>query len=600
MATVVTSWARSADALYRYVLNDAAHDDSGQRFWYSSGVGCTPENFLASVRRTRREFGKQNLQNELFHVVQSYRDDELSPDDADAGAVAHETGRKFARKAFPGRQALVVTQKDGKSGLWHNHILVSNVAWRAVEFEWLSRERDEVTDERVPHSEHHAAGRAFTNRMGNIWRVRAVNDSVVAEALGYDNARFVREAGTPEVQDSRADRDRREGGKYVWRDDLRARIDAAVERATDLQGLKHRLMETGVDMAMPGERGRNYGVSFAFVDPDGRQHSARPRGSQGLGVKYSAERLEAAIAQSVARRQAEHPVGPTGVARLPFDASFLRPSFDDAARARLLADVSEDSAVARTLRGEPVPEMSAPGASAPKRAHRREEPTKAPAASSRTPEPREADEASQAAQRAAQAQQAAAVAAPVQSSAWRSRLWGLPPSNRTVRTQQIIDAVAEWEPSARERLQSGGRLDEPAIPKGVGSRFLESYGQYLDPAVRTELEAREETRAQRREQFELEREHEGALQAAGRRPEAERAIYERGVRAQLDTARLRREAIEAAIAEGRYGRADVDGIVSEAEQAEREASARRRRQVAERAAAMRGGDRGSDGPQPGD
>ncbi|WP_430754522.1 relaxase/mobilization nuclease domain-containing protein [Micrococcus luteus] len=583
-AIVVASPTRNTNRLIAYAMN-RKQGQTTDRFVAASGInGAVPEVAAHQFRDNRKRHGKNGERQvqvsdgeggtvtvtegayvQGYHVIQSFaRDGEgaLDPSDPDAWEEAHRLGRKLGRRlAGDGRMAVVVTQIDGATGCIHNHIVLDSI--------------------------DRQSGKSFASSNVKHKMLAATHDEVLAEA-GYVQQNELQSTAAERREPSE---DRallkhqqwvaggRQGPEPYSVAVVKHRIREAQRdpRSVSFDTYAGVLLEHGVRVEKRGEKGAGLTYEMVLADGGGGVLKAQPahrRRASKLGRDFMLPAVEAACARNRARE----------VGRLRGLGAPVLPPREESAVEALLRELTEARAKGR----------------AKGRAGRRPGPTKAPAAPPRTPEPREPAEASQAAQRADQAQQAAAVAAPVQSSAWRSRLWDLPPSNRTVRTQQIIDAVAEWEPSARERLQSGERLDEPAIPKGVGARFLESYGQYLDPAVRTELEAREETRAQRREQFELEREHEEALQAAGRRPEAERTIYERGVRAQLDTARLRREAIEAAIAEGRYGRMDVDGIVSPAEQAEREASARRREQVAERAAAMQDEDRESDDPQPGD
>lgn len=62
----------------------------------------------------------------MIRVVHSFSVRELNPDEPADILTANMIGQKFAQKYYPDRQAVVFTQTDGKSGLIHNHIIISD------------------------------------------------------------------------------------------------------------------------------------------------------------------------------------------------------------------------------------------------------------------------------------------------------------------------------------------------------------------------------------------------------------------------------------------------------------------------------------------
>lgn len=84
---------------------------------------------------------------------------------------------------------------------------------------------------------------------------------------------------------------------------------------------------------------------------------------------------------------------------------------------------------------------------------------------------------------------------------WRSALRDLTPTND--RKAAVVAALAAFEEDhARDALASGQRLDEALVPRGIGPRFLEEFGEHMDPRVREQLQLRVAKRAARTETFE--------------------------------------------------------------------------------------------------
>ena len=84
---------------------------------------------------------------------------------------------------------------------------------------------------------------------------------------------------------------------------------------------------------------------------------------------------------------------------------------------------------------------------------------------------------------------------------WRSALRDLAPTNP--RKAAAVAALATFEEDhARDALASGKRLHEALVPRGIGPRILEEFGEHMDPRVREQLLLRVEKRAASSEAFE--------------------------------------------------------------------------------------------------
>ena len=114
-------------------------DEYGNRLlreeFYMDGLNCSPLSFDKDCRMTNKKFNKNQKREDIksHHYIISF-------DPADAaecgltGNRAQELCLEFARRNFPGYQALVVTHTDGgnQSGNIHTHIVINSVRKYAV------------------------------------------------------------------------------------------------------------------------------------------------------------------------------------------------------------------------------------------------------------------------------------------------------------------------------------------------------------------------------------------------------------------------------------------------------------------------------------
>ncbi len=97
--------------------------------YFLDGIDCEPFTFDAECMELNARFGKNQGYDEIksHHYIISY-----DPKDADKGLTgkrAQELGLEYAKKYFPGHQALVCTHTDGHngSGNIHTHIIINSV-----------------------------------------------------------------------------------------------------------------------------------------------------------------------------------------------------------------------------------------------------------------------------------------------------------------------------------------------------------------------------------------------------------------------------------------------------------------------------------------
>lgn len=106
--------------------------------YYLDGINCDPRTFDIECKELNTKYHKNQTYNEIksHHYILSF-----DPKDADenglTGERAQKLGLEYARKNFPGHQALVCTHMDGnnESGNIHVHIVINSLRKFDVERE---------------------------------------------------------------------------------------------------------------------------------------------------------------------------------------------------------------------------------------------------------------------------------------------------------------------------------------------------------------------------------------------------------------------------------------------------------------------------------
>lgn len=238
--TRISGARNGADAI-QYALGTEAgkgHNDNKARNQIVSTVNMFPDTVARYEDQMNRYWRKASRKNkiQIRRIVQSFSLDELDPGDPDDVAKANRIGIEFARKAYPGRQVIICTQIDGKGGLVHNHILVNNVSMAdGVVPGGLSLGDGKFQDVLVP------AGRGCIDEQTYFSYVKKHTNEIAAKYVSLDFGQ--KNQNTRSTQAERANRDL---GKYVWKDDLRDRIEKARADAADLEDFFSRLPNYGV------------------------------------------------------------------------------------------------------------------------------------------------------------------------------------------------------------------------------------------------------------------------------------------------------------------------------------------------------------------
>lgn len=103
---------------------------------YMDGLNCSPLSFDKECRRTNAKFHKNNQKSDIknHHYIISFDPEDVKENNL-SGEKAQQLCLEYARKNFPGYQALIVTHTDGDnhSGNVHTHIVINSVRKYSVE-----------------------------------------------------------------------------------------------------------------------------------------------------------------------------------------------------------------------------------------------------------------------------------------------------------------------------------------------------------------------------------------------------------------------------------------------------------------------------------
>jgi len=104
------------------VIAYAADEDKTEQLFYTTGINCSVEFARDQFNATKTRFGKTGG-NVAYHAYQSFREGEVTPDEA------HEIGVQLAKELWGDRfQMVVATHVNTKCT--HNHIVINSVSFR--------------------------------------------------------------------------------------------------------------------------------------------------------------------------------------------------------------------------------------------------------------------------------------------------------------------------------------------------------------------------------------------------------------------------------------------------------------------------------------
>lgn len=244
MATIKLSTTKNANALLKY---------AEKRAEVSNSLDCDVDYVRNQFKATREIWGK-NGGIQAHHVIQSFKPDEVDPQQA------NEIGLQLAKKMAKGHEVAVYTHTD-KDHI-HNHIVIN-----AVNYE----------DGRKFHAHGQEA----------IEHVRKISDELCKE-----HGLSIVEERSADVRYTLAEQSLLQKGESSWKDEIRTFIDSSKKQATSFEDFQERLKDQGVQAIL---RGKN--ITYEHLESN-----KKVRGTK-LGLAYEKETILHGFERQVTRER---------------------------------------------------------------------------------------------------------------------------------------------------------------------------------------------------------------------------------------------------------------------------------------------------------
>ena len=208
---------------------------------------------------------RANHKTQVIRVVQSFSVRELNPDELADILTANMIGQEFVQKYYPDRQAVVFTQTDGKSGLIHNHVIISDTDMTSSR----GCDKQQYYQPTLAKWTDEIAGQYFELDFG---------DTTVPDKT------------------TQTERAKRALGEYVWKDDLKSRITEALNESESEEDWIKNLIAHGVNIEVHDSKKRGKYYTYELMDTDGFGDKKIPQNlksrSYKLGTLYDAEHVQ--------------------------------------------------------------------------------------------------------------------------------------------------------------------------------------------------------------------------------------------------------------------------------------------------------------------
>ena len=268
--------AKHGTASIDYVLNEDAHNGRERRNEFVTGVNLFNGVPVQEQMSYYWSMADDRMQVQTRRAVISFSEKEFDPDNAEDVRHAGELCRDGLAELFPDRQILVAVQTDGKGGKVHVHGIINNVS---------------MTD----HKGLRGVETCYwylQNGMNEYLRQHGVE-------LDTGEKNKTTQTQTERVFD--------EDGKYVWKADLRQRVEEARQDATSYADFISRVTQAGVAYDDSKKHNTFTMDEAAYIDHIGEEPK-KPLKMRGktMGEEYTAEALKQHFEQQTqAQRDAD-------------------------------------------------------------------------------------------------------------------------------------------------------------------------------------------------------------------------------------------------------------------------------------------------------
>ena len=263
--TRVTRTANGAGALMYAYGKGKGHNGSDVRNDLIANVNILPGVPAEIQMQKYWNRARANHKTQVIRVVQSFSVRELNPDEPADILTANVIGQEFVQKYYPDRQAVVFTQTDGKSGLIHNHVIISDTDMTSSR----GCDKQQYYQPTLAKWTDEIAGQYFELDFG---------DTTVPDKT------------------TQTERAKRALGEYVWKDDLKSRISEAMNESESEDDWIKNLPAHGVNIEVHDSKKRGKYYTYELMDTDGFGDKKIPQNlksrSYKLGTLYDAEHVQ--------------------------------------------------------------------------------------------------------------------------------------------------------------------------------------------------------------------------------------------------------------------------------------------------------------------
>ncbi len=262
--TKVTRTENGTSAL-SYVLNGKGHNGAHNRNELVTPIKMYSGISFQTQMERYWDRARSNHKTQIIRIVQSFSKNEFDPSNPADILKANELGQTMVDEHYPGRQALVCTQTDGKSGCVHNHILVNDVSM--IDSKGCVKEQ-------------------YYQPVLKTW-----TDDITSRYTNLDQGNNEHENLT------QTERAKRENNEYSYKDDIRERVSAAMKKSVSEEDFINRLRKNGVNTVKRYNKKHGSYYTYELIDrsaiPEGAKlpnHSLCSR-SYKLGTAYEPHAL---------------------------------------------------------------------------------------------------------------------------------------------------------------------------------------------------------------------------------------------------------------------------------------------------------------------
>ena len=263
--TRVTRTANGHGALMYAYGKGKGHNGSDVRNDLIANVNILPGVSAEIQMQKYWNRARANHKTQVIRVVQSFSVRELNPDEPADILTANVIGQEFVQKYYPDRQAVVFTQTDGKSGLIHNHVIISDTDMTSSK----GCDKQQYYQPKLAQWTNEIAGQYFELDFG---------DTTVPDKT------------------TQTERAKRALGEYVWKDDLKSRITEAMNESESEEDWIKNLPAHGVNIEVHDSKKRGKYYTYELMDTDGFGDKKIPQNlksrSYKLGTLYDAEHVQ--------------------------------------------------------------------------------------------------------------------------------------------------------------------------------------------------------------------------------------------------------------------------------------------------------------------